>query len=336
MADDDTTASDVADWLRRVGVGAGEDVGLALVDGMGVGLATQAGCESFAHSDPAALVAWLDSRAFGPRWVWWDRSTADRLVAGGVAITRCWDVLTVHRLLHGGFRASVAGTWAWLHDLSLDSLPAMGQLGLLDDHGDEGDDPEQPVRPDGHLRPEWVTGGWAARLPRLASWAGLALAASVEQRRRLVAASAAGARPVDREIGIGGRVPVRRADRERICRWTWPRRSGSSVRRSGRVLATAPRRSMVNVGATSAVLQHLGPGSGIDLRNPADVRAMLRRVAIDVPDTRAWQAGAASRRASCGRRLADVAQGGANRHHLRVPVAGRACVRGPAAGRVDE
>ena len=38
----------------------------------------------------------------------------------------------------------------------------MGQLGLLDDHGDEGDDPEQPVRPDGHLRPEWVTGGWAA------------------------------------------------------------------------------------------------------------------------------------------------------------------------------
>ena len=287
MADDDTTASDVADWLRRVGVGAGEDVGLALVDGMGVGLATQAGSESFAHSDPAALVAWLDS-GVRPRWVWWDRSTADRLVAGGVAITRCWDVLTVHRLLHGGFRASVAGTWAWLHDLSLDSLPAMGQLGLLDDHGDEGDDPEQPVRPDGHLRPEWVTGGWAARLPRLASWAGLALAASVEQRRRLslrplperalsTARSESAAEFLCAELTANG-LPVDVAEAERII----GEAVGPRPRDGSEALDGQRRRD-------EAVLQHLGPGSGIDLRNPADVRAMLRRVAIDVPDTRAWR-----------------------------------------------
>jgi DNA polymerase-1 len=36
-----------------------------------------------------------------------------------------------------------------------------------------------------------------------------------------------------------------------------------------------------------AVVDHLGPGPSIDLRNPADVKAMLRRVAVDVPDTRA-------------------------------------------------
>ena len=34
---------------------------------------------------------------------------------------------------------------------------------------------------------------------------------------------------------------------------------------------------------------HLDPGPPVDLRNPGDVKAMLRRVAIDVPDTRAWR-----------------------------------------------
>ncbi len=37
------------------------------------------------------------------------------------------------------------------------------------------------------------------------------------------------------------------------------------------------------------VLRHAPPGLRIDLRNPADVKAMLRRVAVDVPDTRAWR-----------------------------------------------
>ena len=96
-------------------------------------------------------------------------------------IERCWDVLTVHRLLRGGWQATVPHVWAWLHDLPASSLPAMGQLGLLDDHGDEGHDPEQPVRPDGHLRPEWTSGGWAATPERLAEWARLALAAMAMQ-----------------------------------------------------------------------------------------------------------------------------------------------------------
>lgn len=37
------------------------------------------------------------------------------------------------------------------------------------------------------------------------------------------------------------------------------------------------------------MLAHLEPGPSVDLRNPADVKAMLRRVAVDVPDTRAWR-----------------------------------------------
>jgi hypothetical protein len=86
-----------------------------------------------------------------------------------VSVARCWDVLTVHRLLHGGWRATVPEAWAWLHGLPADSLPAMGQLGLLDwqgESGHESDDPEHPVRVDGHLRPEWTSGGWSATADR--------------------------------------------------------------------------------------------------------------------------------------------------------------------------
>ena len=35
-----------------------------------------------------------------------------------------------------------------------------------------------PVRPDGHLRPEWLAGGWATERTRVAAWAGVALVAA--------------------------------------------------------------------------------------------------------------------------------------------------------------
>jgi len=37
------------------------------------------------------------------------------------------------------------------------------------------------------------------------------------------------------------------------------------------------------------VLQHLPAGMQLDLRSPADVKALLRRVGVEVPDTRAWR-----------------------------------------------
>jgi DNA polymerase-1 len=289
MADvDDPIAVEASDWLRGTGVGAGDHVGVAIADGLGVGLAVAAGLRSsFEHPDPAALVAALDD-AVRPRWVWWERATADRLVAGGVAIARCWDVLTVHRLLHGGFRTSIAGAWAWLHELPADSLPAMGQLGLLDDHGDEGDDPEQPVRPDGHLRPEWVAGGWASGLSRLAEWAELALAACDVQRRRLAL------RPFpDRALSTARSESAAEFMCAELSRRGLPFDVAEAERIIGETVGPRPRDGAASLEAQrrrdDAVLKHVGPGARVDLRNPADVRAMLRRAAIDVPDTRAWR-----------------------------------------------
>lgn len=260
---------------------------MAIAPDIGIGLAVGAETLAVATAGPVAVVAAIESELH-PRWVWFDRGAPDLLAAHGVRISRCWDLHTVHRLLHGGWRTSVPRVWAWLHDLPADRLPAMGQLGLLDQHGDEGDDPEQPVRPDGYLRPEWANGGWATSPDRLARWAALALDTARLQRQRLdqrprperaqsTARSESAAEMLCAELQADG-LPIDEAEAERlITEAAGPRPTseaeGEELRR---------RRD-------AGVLEHLGPGSQPDLRNPADVKAMLRRVGVDVPDTRAWR-----------------------------------------------
>src|SRR5918994_3009872 len=288
MEDPEATAEEVLGWLRSVNIGPGDDAGLAIVDGGGLGVATAGAARWFEAANPGRVVGAVET-AVGPRWVWWERSTADALVAGGVPVARCWDVLTVHRLLHGGWRATVPGVWAWLRGLSADSLPTMGQLGLLDWQSDgvgESDDPEQPVRGDGHLRPEWTSGGWAASPARVASWAQLALIAANEQRLRLqeraepdralsTARSESAAEFLCAELTARG-LPFDVDEAERIITEAiGPRPAGS---------ADAERLQRER---DALVLQHVSAGPAVDLRNAADVRAMLRRVGIDVPNTRA-------------------------------------------------
>jgi DNA polymerase-1 len=288
MQDPEATAEEVLGWLRSVNIGPGDDAGLATVEGAGLGVATADAARWFEAANPGRVVGAVET-AVGPRWVWWERSTADALVAAGVPVARCWDVLTVHRLLHGGWRATVPGVWAWLRGLSADSLPTMGQLGLLDWQGDgvgESDDPEQPVRGDGHLRPEWTSGGWAASPARVAIWAQLALVAAHEQRLRLqervqpnralsTARSESGAEFLCAELTARG-LPFDVDEAERIITEAIGPRPASS--------ADAERLQRER---DALVLQHVSAGPAVDLRNPADVRAMLRRVGIDVPNTRA-------------------------------------------------
>lgn len=280
-------ASTIDAWMRRHAVEPGSDVAIALRPGVGLGIATGSAAAGVAIADPAVVVDRLN-RTVAPRWVWWDRTTADVLVGSGVEIDRCWDVLTVHRLLHGGWRTSVARCWAWLHDLSEDSLPKMGQLDLLGDHADEGDDPDSPIRPDGHLRPEWIAERWAATPDHLATWAGLAGDAVALQRERLArrpwpdraastARSESAAELLCAELQAHG-LPFDVAEAEHIIS------DAVGPRPADEAESDVFRRAR-----DAEVLRHLEPGPSVDLRNPADVRSMLRRVAVDVPDTRAWR-----------------------------------------------
>jgi DNA polymerase I len=291
MTDDAATnaiAVEVLAWLRQNGVVDSDAVGVALRPGVGIGLAVVGVSTGYGCADPAGVLDAVHAE-LRPRWVWWDRETADPMARAGIAVSRCWDVLTVHRLLHGGWRASVAQTWAWLHGLATSSLPTMGQLGLLDDHGDDGGDAEDPVRPDGHLRPEWTSGGWALSPARLAAWAAVALRAMDLQiehahatrpapdRVMSTARSESAAEVLCAELTVDG-LPVDVREAERII--------GDAIGPRPRDDAEAEERRDAR---DAAVLEHAPPGRAPDLRNPGEVRAVLRRVGVDVPDTRAWR-----------------------------------------------
>ncbi|MEO6652666.1 MAG: DNA polymerase [Ilumatobacteraceae bacterium] len=281
------TSDDAEAWLRDCGADQAVDVAVTLRAGVGVGLAIGGHTRGFACDDPVDVIAHLD-QSVGPRWVWWDRETADLLATRGVEIDRCWDVLTVHRLLHGGWRTSIAQCWAWVHELSQDTLPALGQLDLLGDHTDEGDDRDDPVRPDGHLRPEWIGGGWSAGADRLANWASLAL--DVAARQRLLLAR----RPAPERALSTARSE---SAAEFLCAELEHHGLPMDVDEARRIIGDAVGPQPVDRAdeddrrraRDEAVLGLLDPGPPVDLRNPADVKAMLRRVAVDVPDTRAWR-----------------------------------------------
>ena len=120
-------------------------------------------------------------RRSGPRWVWWSAPSVAAVLAA-VPVARAWDLAAVHRLVHGGWRADPAVVWARSHGLDPDTIPRGA--------------PARPVRPragrrgprrarrptDGHLRPEWPGGEWAATPERRARWAALALDVAARQR----------------------------------------------------------------------------------------------------------------------------------------------------------
>lgn len=269
-------------------VARGEVLAVALAPGVGLGLAAEDGRTwALPVAEPHAVVADIE-RACRPRWLWWNGETPAALVDAGVRVGMCWDVAAVHRLLFGGWRAEPARVWARLHGLPTESLPGMGQMDLLAGPGDEGTDLEDPVRPDGHLRPEWVSGGWAASPERAARWAATALAASRLQRERLktldvggnaeaTARSESAAELLCAELAHDG-LPIDVATAVDII--------SASVGARPRGEAEADRQRRERDDIVRATVPEAG---AVDLRSPNDVRAMLRRVGIDVPDTRAWR-----------------------------------------------
>ncbi len=271
------------------GAGRGTSIGLAVAadgtTGLTVGdvlLTTPAGL------GPACVLA-ID-REVRPRWIVWSPDTAAALAAHGVRVATCWDVAAVHRLLTGGWRAEPAKVWASLHGLDRRHLPVMGQLDLLG--GDGGGDPDHPVRPDGYLRPEWVGGAWWSSSAHAAAWASTAVRAANMQHERLRELQHAGevigdplacaraestAELLCVELAADGLPVDRAAASELICSLVGPPPANEAEATAGRARRDAE------------VLVHLPAGGAVDLRNPAEVKAMLRRLGIDVPDTRAWR-----------------------------------------------
>ncbi|HLT68735.1 MAG TPA: DNA polymerase [Acidimicrobiales bacterium] len=283
----------VVEELRRDGVDRGAPVALALdaAAGVGVATATRRLAVPAAAADPVAVVEGVE-RALRPRWVWWDAGTAARLVAAGVRVATCWDLAAVDRLLHGGWRVDPAQVWARAHGLPVDEAPSgppdLWSVAADDEAGgpDGAGGPGGPVRRDGHLKATWVGGGWAAGPDRLAAWAAAALAVAERQRAQLddlgrpaaaaVARSESTAELLCAELAADG-LPVDRAEAERIVAGV----VGPRARTEAEAAAQRARRD-------AEVLRHV-PGAPVDLRSPGQVRSLLRRVGIEVADTRAWR-----------------------------------------------
>jgi DNA polymerase-1 len=225
------------------------------------------------------------------RWTWWSaRETATALVVDGIRLRACWDLAAVSRLLHGTSRDDAAAVWAAHRGMAEPPAPR-GELDLLDLDDEDG----SPIRPDGQLSREWAGGGWADDLPRAQRWAELALEVQAAQASAfrelpdpradprqpplalLTAYAESGAALLAVELEHDGLPLDRAVATGLIAAVTGPRPVDESH-------ATAQRRDR-----DAAVLRLFPDAGAVDLRNPAQVRVMLARIGLDLPDTRSWR-----------------------------------------------
>ncbi|MBB2987113.1 DNA polymerase [Terracoccus luteus] len=242
-----------------------------------------------------ALVTDLERRR-GPRWVVWSAASGLRdVVDAGVAVGRCWDLAEAHRLLHGGWAATPGHVWAACRGLDEDAVPRARahRRGFDADLFDVPDDPAL-VDGAGHLRAD-ALGAWAGdpgRPTRLRELAGLALRCRDDQARSV--ASLAGdpdtAARLERVVWSESAAAVLCLELER---------DGLPIDRATAVSliadAAGPRASderdaaRIRAERDALVLRHAPPGrEQTDLRNPAQVKALLAAAGVDVPNTRAW------------------------------------------------
>ena len=292
---------DPAGDLARHGIPSGALVALAPAAG-GIGLATS-GLAVWHRGDPLPVLEALLART-RPRLVWWRARDVADLLAGGLRPGPVWDLGAVHRLLHGGSDDDPALVWAAVSGADPARRPRTGQLDLLGagpaEPGagpapwEDPAEPHDPVRPDGHLRPEWArsgppdpvaAAGWAATALRAAAFQHTALAVLPDHRRTqpapplpvLTAWSESAAELLALELGHTG-LPIDLATAGRLI-----------AERVGPPPADEGAAAAARQGRDDRVRRHVPGGEDCDLRNPAQVRALLARAGIDVPDTRSWR-----------------------------------------------
>jgi DNA polymerase-1 len=300
----DVSPAELTAALEATGAGPGRPLGVAWSRApYGVGLAygdTLLCCAGTPDETTAALRRAVTE--LRPRLVWWSARDATPLLLAGDAgapapwVPSTWDVAASHRLLHGGTAGDPAVVWAVARGLDPDDRPRTGQLDLLAAGPDAGDpaDPDEPVRPDGHLRPGWVAAG-PSTPARAARWAAAALTVQATHQEQLAALpdrraapgvpglavltawSESAAELLAVELGLRG-LPVDRATAEQLVGDRVGGRPADAAEAAG---GRARRDDEVRRLVTGA--------DDVDLRNPAQVRELLGRVGIDLPDTRSWR-----------------------------------------------
>lgn len=282
----------VVERLSAAGLRRGLPVALVVVPDTGVALAWAGGREWLPTARPADVVRELT--AIDPRWTWWSaRETAAPLIDAGVPLRTCWDLGAVGRLLGGLRRDDPAAVWAAAHDLP-EPVSAQPSLDLfdLDLDDDAGDD--DLVRSDGQLSRDWLTGRWASDAESAMRWATLVLELQSRQDGLLHAVPDPRARPgatplavltarsestaalLSVELEHDG-LPIDRATATELLTATIGRRPVGVVDEAA-----------IRVERDQAVLSRF-PGPAVDLRSPAQVKTLLSRIGLDLPDTRSWR-----------------------------------------------
>jgi len=280
-----STEDTIADDLRLAGLERGGFLALSVSPDIGLAVATLDGsCLSVVSERPVEVVRVVEAQ-LRPRWVVWGSDAISVIVAGGVRLTKSWDIAAVQRLLDGGWRMDPARAWASLHDLSTDDLPGVAAVDLFTQPDDS--EPDEAVRDDGYLKPEWLEHDFAWTTTRLARWAQLAAEAAIEQQARLtgldnrptapsVARSESAATLLCTELSFDG-LPMDRDEAESIV--------AASIGPRPRTEAEAAEQRSAR---DERVLQH-SSNPTCDLRNPAQVKSLLRGIGVELPDTRAWR-----------------------------------------------
>ncbi|MCA1722341.1 MAG: DNA polymerase I [Actinobacteria bacterium] len=236
-----------------------------------------------AAGDPATAVS--DVARHDPRWVWWTaRGTAAPLVAAGLRPRACWDLGAVARLVSGLRREDAPAVWAAAKGVP-EPPHVSGPPTLLEAGGDT------VLTPDGHLSRVWLAD---LDLPRAVELVRLALEVQAAQEKALRDLPDPRAAPADPPL----RVLTAYAESAAALLAVELEHDGLPVDRT-----VAEQQLVAEIGPRPAdpaaevehrtardleVLRHF-PGDPVDLRNPAQVKALLSRIGLDLPDTRAWR-----------------------------------------------
>jgi DNA polymerase I len=293
-----------------IAVGEGEPVCLVIAPALGLALAWHGGGCEIPTERPDEVISGLTGAR--PRWTWWSAgTTATGLVAAGVRLEACWDLGAVGRLLHGLARDDPAAVWAAAAGIDVPPLPRTERVGgedalfAWDGSGMESAEPVEPdtgLRADGQLDPAWVAGGWARDLSSARRWAELGLELQRRQAEQL--RELPDPRPVTAGSDDSGRrtpsaVLTAHAESATALLCVELGHDGLPLDRGratsmlqaiiGERPADAPAETAIRRARDLEVLRHFPAADGVDLRSPAQVRALLARVGLDLPDTRSWR-----------------------------------------------